>query len=59
MLFVLFLHVLGSLMNRFPIPFLAIQLKYSNWKAFLVKRLTGAKTLPADFATRVRNNRSL
>lgn len=30
-----------------------IQHKYSNWKAFLVKRLTGAKTLPPDFSTKV------
>ncbi|KAG9470352.1 hypothetical protein GDO78_018049 [Eleutherodactylus coqui] len=30
-----------------------IQHKYSNWKAFLVKRLTGAKTLPPDFAQKV------
>ena len=57
--FILFLPVFGSLMNQFPISFLAIQLKYSNWKAFLVKRLTGAKTLPADFATKVRNNLDL
>lgn len=34
--------------------FLAIQHKCSNWKVFLVKRLTGVKTLPPDFAKRVR-----
>ncbi|CAB1338147.1 unnamed protein product, partial [Coregonus sp. 'balchen'] len=32
------------------VPPKSIQHKYSNWKAFLVKRLTGAKTLPPDFA---------
>ncbi|EMP33039.1 MBT domain-containing protein 1 [Chelonia mydas] len=31
----------------------AIQHKYTNWKAFLVKRLTGAKTLPPDFSQKV------
>jgi len=48
-------------MDWFPISSSssAIQLKYSNWKAFLVKRLTGAKTLPADFAIKVRNKLSL
>ncbi|KAM5135408.1 MBT domain-containing protein 1 isoform 1-T1 [Mantella aurantiaca] len=35
------------------VPPQSIQHKYSNWKAFLVKRLTGAKTLPADFAQKV------
>ncbi|CAL8380621.1 MBT domain-containing protein 1 [Gadus morhua] len=42
--------------NKPLVPPKTIQLKYSNWKAFLVKRLTGAKTLPADFATRVHEN---
>ncbi|XP_036195274.1 MBT domain-containing protein 1 isoform X4 [Myotis myotis] len=31
----------------------AIHHKYTNWKAFLVKRLTGAKTLPPDFSQKV------
>ncbi|XP_075702258.1 MBT domain-containing protein 1 isoform X1 [Rhinoderma darwinii] len=35
------------------VPPQTIQHKYSNWKAFLVKRLTGAKTLPPDFAQKV------
>ncbi|XP_018417285.1 PREDICTED: MBT domain-containing protein 1 isoform X2 [Nanorana parkeri] len=35
------------------VPPQTIQHKYSNWKVFLVKRLTGAKTLPADFAQKV------
>ncbi|XP_066442896.1 MBT domain-containing protein 1 isoform X2 [Eleutherodactylus coqui] len=35
------------------VPPQSIQHKYSNWKAFLVKRLTGAKTLPPDFAQKV------
>uniref|UniRef100_A0A8C4TN50 Mbt domain containing 1 n=1 Tax=Erpetoichthys calabaricus TaxID=27687 RepID=A0A8C4TN50_ERPCA len=35
------------------VPPRSIQHKYSNWKAFLVKRLTGAKTLPPDFASKV------
>ncbi|XP_070962427.1 MBT domain-containing protein 1 isoform X1 [Oncorhynchus clarkii lewisi] len=38
------------------VPPKSIQLKYSNWKAFLVKRLTGAKTLPPDFVTKVHEN---
>ncbi|XP_062312055.1 MBT domain-containing protein 1 [Osmerus eperlanus] len=38
------------------VPPKTIQHKYSNWKAFLVKRLTGAKTLPPDFATKVHEN---
>uniref|UniRef100_A0A672LVM1 Mbt domain containing 1 n=1 Tax=Sinocyclocheilus grahami TaxID=75366 RepID=A0A672LVM1_SINGR len=37
------------------VPPKSIHHKYSNWKAFLVKRLTGAKTLPPDFATKVRH----
>lgn len=35
-----------------------IQHKYSNWKTFLVKRLTGAKTLPPDFNSKVRPKRA-
>uniref|UniRef100_A0A8C7MWJ0 Mbt domain containing 1 n=1 Tax=Oncorhynchus kisutch TaxID=8019 RepID=A0A8C7MWJ0_ONCKI len=38
------------------VPPKSIQNKYSNWKAFLVKRLTGAKTLPPDFAAKVHEN---
>ncbi|XP_008287588.1 MBT domain-containing protein 1 isoform X1 [Stegastes partitus] len=38
------------------VPPKSIQHKYSNWKAFLVKRLTGAKTLPPDFNTKVHEN---
>lgn len=33
---------------------LAILHRFSNWKSFLVKRLTGSKTLPADFSSKVR-----
>ncbi|XP_069511019.1 MBT domain-containing protein 1 isoform X3 [Ambystoma mexicanum] len=35
------------------VPPRTIQHKYTNWKVFLVKRLTGAKTLPPDFAQKV------
>ncbi|XP_078230294.1 MBT domain-containing protein 1 isoform X17 [Callithrix jacchus] len=35
------------------VPPRTIQHKYTNWKAFLVKRLTGAKTLPPDFSQKV------
>ncbi|XP_076864366.1 MBT domain-containing protein 1-like isoform X2 [Brachyhypopomus gauderio] len=35
------------------VPPKSIQHKVSNWKAFLVKRLTGAKTLPSDFSAKV------
>ena len=31
----------------------AIQSKYSDWKDFLVKRLTGARTLPSNFYMKV------
>ncbi|KAL6457701.1 hypothetical protein MHYP_G00346640 [Metynnis hypsauchen] len=34
------------------VPPKSIQHKVTNWKAFLVKRLTGAKTLPPDFSTK-------
>lgn len=37
---------------------LGIQHKYSNWKPVLVKRLTGAKTLPADFTAKVKHTAS-
>ena len=30
-------------------PFVAIVSKYSDWREFLVKRLTGARTLPINF----------
>lgn len=40
----------------FVMPLLGIQHKYSNWKVFLVKRLTGAKTLPSDFNSKVRHS---
>ena len=33
--------------------FSAIQSKYSDWKDFLVKRLTGARTLPSNFYMKV------
>ncbi|XP_017667534.1 PREDICTED: MBT domain-containing protein 1 isoform X3 [Lepidothrix coronata] len=35
------------------VPPRTIQHKYTNWKTFLVKRLTGAKTLPPDFSQKV------
>ncbi|XP_020670468.1 MBT domain-containing protein 1 isoform X5 [Pogona vitticeps] len=35
------------------VPPRSIQHKYMNWKTFLVKRLTGAKTLPPDFSQKV------
>uniref|UniRef100_A0A671VU03 Mbt domain containing 1 n=1 Tax=Sparus aurata TaxID=8175 RepID=A0A671VU03_SPAAU len=38
------------------VPPKSIQHKYSNWKVFLVKRLTGAKTLPPDFNAKVHEN---
>ncbi|XP_013873643.1 MBT domain-containing protein 1 isoform X1 [Austrofundulus limnaeus] len=42
--------------NKPLVPPKSIQHKYSNWKAFLVKRLTGAKTLPPDFNAKVYEN---
>ncbi|XP_066530911.1 MBT domain-containing protein 1-like isoform X2 [Hoplias malabaricus] len=38
------------------VPPKSIQHKVTNWKAFLVKRLTGAKTLPPDFSTKVQES---
>uniref|UniRef100_A0A3Q0RRK7 Mbt domain containing 1 n=1 Tax=Amphilophus citrinellus TaxID=61819 RepID=A0A3Q0RRK7_AMPCI len=38
------------------VPPKSIQHKYSNWKVFLVKRLTGAKTLPPNFNDLVQEN---
>ncbi|XP_060108984.1 MBT domain-containing protein 1 isoform X5 [Heteronotia binoei] len=35
------------------VPPRTIHHKYTNWKGFLVKRLTGAKTLPPDFSQKV------
>ncbi|XP_040571740.1 MBT domain-containing protein 1 isoform X2 [Lepeophtheirus salmonis] len=35
------------------IPPKTIQTKYSDWKEFLVKRLTGARTLPSNFYCKV------
>ncbi|XP_054832784.1 MBT domain-containing protein 1 isoform X1 [Eublepharis macularius] len=35
------------------VPPRTVQHKNTNWKAFLVKRLTGAKTLPPDFSQKV------
>ena len=38
-------------MRLFVFP--AIQSKYNDWKDFLVKRLTGARTLPSNFYCKV------
>ncbi|RXG51953.1 Polycomb protein Sfmbt [Armadillidium vulgare] len=35
------------------IPPKSIQFKYKDWKEFLMKRLTGARTLPTNFRTKV------
>ena len=34
----------------------AIQSKYNDWKDFLVKRLTGARTLPSNFYPKVQES---
>lgn len=34
-------------------PVSAIQHKYTDWKDYLVKRLTGSRTLPSNFYTKV------
>lgn len=64
-----------SMANRFEVVLLkfihplctcylisAIQHKYVDWKDYLLKRLTGARTLPSNFYTKVvyldNNNRS-
>uniref|UniRef100_A0A665XD28 Uncharacterized protein n=1 Tax=Echeneis naucrates TaxID=173247 RepID=A0A665XD28_ECHNA len=36
--------------------FSAILHRISNWKTFLIKRLTGSKTLPPDFTTKVQES---
>ncbi|KAK1805563.1 hypothetical protein P4O66_019230 [Electrophorus voltai] len=38
------------------VPPRSIQHKVSNWKVFLVKRLTGAKTLPSNFSAKVQES---
>ncbi|XP_048869778.1 MBT domain-containing protein 1 isoform X2 [Brienomyrus brachyistius] len=38
------------------VPPKSIQHKSTNWKAFLVTRLTGAKTLPPDFSSKVQES---
>ncbi|XP_024920367.1 MBT domain-containing protein 1-like isoform X3 [Cynoglossus semilaevis] len=38
------------------VPPQAILHRFSNWKSFLVKRLTGSKTLPADFSSKVQDS---
>uniref|UniRef100_A0A8D9A729 Polycomb protein Sfmbt n=1 Tax=Cacopsylla melanoneura TaxID=428564 RepID=A0A8D9A729_9HEMI len=38
------------------IPPRSIETKYSDWKQFLVKRLTGARTLPSNFYHRVQES---
>ncbi|KAL0992461.1 hypothetical protein UPYG_G00093620 [Umbra pygmaea] len=38
------------------VPPKSIQHKSTNWKTYLVKRLTGAKTLPPDFSTKVQQS---
>ncbi|XP_077481763.1 MBT domain-containing protein 1 isoform X1 [Stigmatopora argus] len=38
------------------VPPKTIQHKHSNWKTFIVKRLTGAKTLPPNFNAKVHEN---
>ena len=39
--------------SQFFDPLSAIQTKYGDWKDFLVKRLTGARTLPSNFYCKV------
>lgn len=36
--------------------FTAIEDKYKDWKEFLVKRLTGARTLPSNFYSKVHDS---
>ena len=45
-------RILNLLTDRIPdvmSVLLSLQAKYSDWKDFLVKRLTGARTLPINF----------
>ncbi|XP_041942104.1 MBT domain-containing protein 1 isoform X2 [Alosa sapidissima] len=52
------IHPVGwcASMSKPLVPPESIQHKVSNWKAFLVKRLTGAKTLPPDFSSKVQES---
>ncbi|XP_063077948.1 MBT domain-containing protein 1 isoform X2 [Engraulis encrasicolus] len=52
------IHPVGwcASMSKPLVPPEAIQHKVANWKAFLVKRLTGAKTLPPDFTSKVQES---
>ncbi|KAG7506098.1 MBT domain-containing protein 1-like isoform X1 [Solea senegalensis] len=38
------------------VPPQAILHRFTNWKSFLVKRLTGSKTLPVDFSSKVQES---
>uniref|UniRef100_A0A3Q2VQI4 Mbt domain containing 1 n=1 Tax=Haplochromis burtoni TaxID=8153 RepID=A0A3Q2VQI4_HAPBU len=38
------------------VPPQSILHRFSNWKTFLIKRLTGSKTLPPDFASKVQES---
>ncbi len=42
-------------LTMFLLFILAIQHKYDDWKDFLVKRLTGARTLPHNFYSKVQD----
>lgn len=51
-------HPVGWCANRGKplIPPKTIEDKYKDWKHFLVKRLTGARTLPSNFYSKVHEN---
>uniref|UniRef100_A0A8C6NYR2 Mbt domain containing 1 n=1 Tax=Nothobranchius furzeri TaxID=105023 RepID=A0A8C6NYR2_NOTFU len=38
------------------VPPLSLLHRSTNWKSFLIKRLTGSKTLPLDFSTKVKES---
>lgn len=43
----------SSVISYDVFPVAAIQHKYADWKDYLVKRLTGSRTLPSNFYTKV------
>jgi hypothetical protein len=47
------IHFIICICNLYSYTLTAIQHKYSDWKDYLVKRLTGSRTLPSNFFSKV------
>lgn len=48
------LNIYNVIKSYLSVP--AIEDKYKDWKDFLVKRLTGARTLPSNFYSKVHDS---